>query len=231
MRAETTYDEIVMFGSRGHSQMILRGAEEFWRGRVALRAVVDDLENGFSHPILNVPVISSVERLTHFRDVPVVLGVGSPSLRAEIAARLDDEGATLATCVPPTATHLDPSVHFGAGSICAAFTRIGPGVRIGVGAQVMATLVAHDVEIGAFSNVAVHSSVLGHVMIGREVNIAPHAVIANGTRERPLQIGDGAIIGVGAVVVRDVPAGARMVGNPAMTVEKWKKLSQLLEDR
>lgn len=37
----------------------------------------------------------------------------------------------------------------------------------------MATLMAHDIEIGEFSNVAVNSSVLGHVQIGDGVNIAP----------------------------------------------------------
>ncbi|MFD2842354.1 hypothetical protein [Paracoccus cavernae] len=54
-------------------------------------------------------------------------------------------------------------------------------------------------------------------------------MIGNGTRERPLMIGDGAVIGVGAVVVRDVESGAKMVGNPAMTVERWKKFSRLLD--
>ena len=65
--------------------------------------------------------------------------------------------------------------------------------------------------------------------IGSGVNIAPHAVIGNGTPDRPLRIGDGAIIGVGAVVTRDVPAGARMIGNPAMPVERWKTLNRLLD--
>ena len=70
---------------------------------------------------------------------------------------------------------------------------------------------------------------MGHVIIGRGVTIAPNAVIGNGTRDRPLRIGDWAVIGIGAVVVRDVEPGARMIGNPAMTVDRWKAFSRWLD--
>ncbi|QGX98946.1 sugar O-acetyltransferase [Roseovarius faecimaris] len=48
------------------------------------------------------------------------------------------------------------------------------------------------------------------ITIGREVWIGGGAIILSGVR-----IGDGAIVGAGAVVTRDVPAEATVVGNPA----------------
>jgi acetyltransferase-like isoleucine patch superfamily enzyme len=36
----------------------------------------------------------------------------------------------------------------------------------------------------------------------------------------PLRIGDGAITGAGAVVIRDVPPGDKQVGNPARSIRK-----------
>ncbi|QRZ14928.1 acetyltransferase [Paracoccus methylovorus] len=229
MKSTTEFNKITVFGARGHSLMILRGLQEYWRGRVKVRALIDDVDNGHTHPGLGIPVISSDQRLSDYPDLPVLVTPGSGSLRAQVIARLAGEGATLATAICPDQVHVDPEVTYGFGSIVTAHTRLGPAVRIGDGAQVLATMIAHDVEIGAFSNLNVHSSVLGHVIIGREVNIAPYAVIGNGTRERPLRIGDGAVIGVGAVVVRDVPEGARMVGNPAMSVERWKALNRLID--
>jgi acetyltransferase-like isoleucine patch superfamily enzyme len=50
----------------------------------------------------------------------------------------------------------------------------------------------------------------GRAQIGSDVIIHPHATILPGKK-----IGDGAVIGAGAVVMSDVPPGVTMIGNPA----------------
>jgi len=229
VKGTTQFGEVTVFGSRGFTQMILRDMERYWQGRVTVKALIDDLENGHMHPALGVPVVSSAERLRDYADLPVLLTPGSGALRAEVATRLAGENSVLATASCPGQDHVDPSVEYGAGCICAPFTRLGANVVIGAGSHVFGATVAHDCQIGAFSNVGVDASVLGHVIIGDNVTIGPGAVIANGTRERPRRIGDGAIIGVGAVVLRDVPPGAHVIGNPAMPARQWAKLTRLLE--
>jgi acetyltransferase-like isoleucine patch superfamily enzyme len=51
------------------------------------------------------------------------------------------------------------------------------------------------------------------IHIGNDVSIGIGSLILKG-----VQIGDGAMIEAGSVVTRDVPAGARMMGNPARLV-------------
>lgn len=231
MKSTTGFDEITVFGARGHSLMILRGLEEQWRGKVRVRALIDDIENGFVHPGLGIPVISSDKRLAEYADLPVLMTVANPSVRRRLVSQLDEAGATLATAVFPEQPHVDPDVRYGPGSVVMPWTRVGPGVSIGRCAIILANAVAHDCEIGEFSTMAYESVVTGHVRIGTAVNIAPRATIANGTRKRSLEIGDGAEIGNGAVVVNDVPAGARMIGNPAMSIRDWVRLRRLLTGR
>jgi serine O-acetyltransferase len=52
------------------------------------------------------------------------------------------------------------------------------------------------------------------VRVGREVVIGAHAIIMCPTG-RTLTIGDGAIIGAGAIVVDDIPAGAVVLPEPS----------------
>jgi len=227
MKATDEFAELTVFGARGHTLMILRLLEEYWQGRVRIRALIDDIDNGFDHPALNVPVISSDDRLAQFADLPVLLTVTKPGLRRRVAARLETEGATLATATCPGRINLDPTARFGPGAICVPGARIGPYVRVGDCTIIMATTVGHDVEIGAFTTLAGESLITGHVRIGDGVNLAPRAVVANGNRNRALIIGDGAEIGVGATVLGNVAPGARMIGNPAMPIRDWVRLRRL----
>ncbi|MFN3825759.1 MAG: acetyltransferase [Pseudorhodobacter sp.] len=192
--------------------------------------MVDDLENGHLHPDLGIPVISAERRLAEFPEIPVFVTPGSSALRARLVAQLAGEDACLATVVFPGLGHVDPGTRSGAGSHCADSTRIGANVHIGIGARVLGSVLGHDMVLGDFATVGWGTIVLGHVEIGEAAQIAPGAVIGNGTRDRPLWIGAGAMIGTGAVVHQDVPEGARMMGNPAMPVRDWLRLRKLLRD-
>lgn len=51
------------------------------------------------------------------------------------------------------------------------------------------------------------------VRIGRDCWLGAHVTVLKG-----VMIGDGAVVGAGAVVTKDVPAGATVVGNPARVI-------------
>lgn len=82
---------------------------------------------------------------------------------------------------------------------------IGDGTQIGPGVQLLAADHPRDPAVRA------KGLELGRpIRIGRNVWFGGGAIILPG-----VTVGDDAIIGEGAVVTRDVPAGATAVGNPA----------------
>ena len=70
--------------------------------------------------------------------------------------------------------------------------------------------IAHNCVIGEKSVVIAKSEVSGSVEVGPRCWLAPGCTIKN-----KLRIGARAMVGMGAVVLQDVPAGAVVVGNPA----------------
>jgi serine O-acetyltransferase len=79
---------------------------------------------------------------------------------------------------------------------------IGQGVKVGANATIY-----QSVTIGK-------SKADSYPVIGPNVTIFPNAVIIG-----PITIGAGAVVGAGSVVLKDVPAGAVVAGNPARVLK------------
>lgn len=74
--------------------------------------------------------------------------------------------------------------------------------------------VAHNVRLRKNSSAAAHAEISGSVDVGEGAWIGPGARIRD-----HVKIGARSIVGVGAVVVRDVPDGATVAGCPARPLE------------
>jgi sugar O-acyltransferase (sialic acid O-acetyltransferase NeuD family) len=75
------------------------------------------------------------------------------------------------------------------------------------------TVIHHDVVIGDWSLVGSNVTIAGGTVIGENCYIGSGSSLMNGIR-----VGDQALVGLGSNVLRDVPAGARVAGNPARSL-------------
>lgn len=91
---------------------------------------------------------------------------------------------------------------------------------IGEGAKIDNLVhIAHNVVVGR------HTAVIAHAMIGGSTRIGAYAWVAPSACVREsLAIGDRAIVGLGALVVKDVAAGATVMGAPARPADEYKAL-------
>lgn len=77
--------------------------------------------------------------------------------------------------------------------------------------------IAHNVRMGERCKVIALAIVGGSVTLGDDVWVAPAAAIRDWRN-----VGEKAVVGLGAVVTRDVPDGETVVGNPAKPIPKTK---------
>ncbi|POC04420.1 acetyltransferase, partial [Vibrio vulnificus] len=96
----------------------------------------------------------------------------------------------------------------GEGAILCPFTMITSNAKIGKGFHAnIYSYVAHDCVIGDYVTFAPNVMCNGNVHVHDHAYIGTGAVIKQGTPNKPLIIGEGAVVGMGAVVTKSVKAG------------------------
>lgn len=158
-----------------------------------------------------------------FRALPwasksIVLAISDSRIRERLAVRCAADGLGFFEVRASNVVVMD-EVTIGEGAILSPFVTITSNVRIGRHFHAnLYSYVEHDCVIGDFVTFAPGVHCNGNIVIEDHAYVGAGAMIKQGKPGRPLTIGHGAIVGMGAVVTRDVPPGATVVGNPARPI-------------
>jgi sugar O-acyltransferase (sialic acid O-acetyltransferase NeuD family) len=207
---------LAIFGAGGHARECAWVAEAC--GYAPVIHIVDD-----AYGALGPQVGQSIMTLSHFlgdgERFPVIIAVGDGGSRRSIAGRLAAAGCRFATLLSPSAM-IAPSAIILPGAAVFHGAYVSTNVRLGAHTHVNALAsVSHDCNIGPYVSISPRAVLCGYVHAGAGAMIGASATILNGTPERPMSIGEDAIIGGGALVTSDIPPFATAVGVPARIIK------------
>jgi sugar O-acyltransferase (sialic acid O-acetyltransferase NeuD family) len=195
------------------------------RAQLEAAGVVADLVFVDDQPAMDMINGHRVLTYTQFLDEPAgmryaALAIANSTVRQKLSERLVADGVTSWAIRAGNVVSMD-AIYMMEGSILSPFVTLTSNIRIG--RQFHANIysyVAHDCVIGDFVTFAPGVMCNGNVVIEDHAYIGTGAVLKQGRPGQPLVIGRGAVVGMGAVVTRDVAPGTTVVGNPARLLIK-----------
>lgn len=205
---------LVIIGTGGNALDLLdivdaiNGAAPAWE----VAGFLDDARPAGSR-FQGLPILGALAEAGRFNDCWFINAIGSTQSyrrRPEFIAATGLSVERFATLVHPLAAvsaraRLGRGTYVNSAASVAGRVSIGDHVAVGPGC-----IVGHDSTVGDYTMLAPGAVVSGFVHVEEGGYIGARSVI-----RQQLCIGAGALVGMGAVVVRDVPPGATVVGNPA----------------
>ena len=156
------------------------------------------------------------EKITKYFNI----AIADSKLRQKIASKFLSHDIQPISIACKTVTLLD-ECDIGEGSILCTHSILTSNIKIGKYFHSnLDSYVAHDCIIGDFVTFAPRVHCNGNIIIQDYAYIGTGAIIKQGTDNKPLVIGEGAIVGMGAVVTKDVAPYTTVIGNPARPIQK-----------
>jgi sugar O-acyltransferase (sialic acid O-acetyltransferase NeuD family) len=181
---------------------------------------VDDDPARWGDVIDDVKVLGGLDLVGDLSDAAVLLCAGRGSGRASLASRLDIEDARYATVIHPSVS-LPRSSPVGVGSIVLAGCVLTASVRLGRHVVAMPKVVlTHDDVVDDYATLCAGAVLGGSVQVGPGAYLGMNASV----KERVI-IGADAVVGMGSIVLRDVPERETWFGVPARAQAKHTPLA------
>lgn len=210
---------IGVYGASGFGREVLPLVRSLYSNDAARLVFIDDGAEG--QTVNGLPVLAWTQFLAQPEsEKSVTIAIANSSVRQRLADECAASNVGQVEVRAANVVTMD-DVSIGEGAVLCPFVTMTSNIRIGrcFHANIY-SYVAHDCVIGDFVTFAPRVSCNGNVHIHDHTYIGTGAVIRQGTPDKPLTIGEGAVVGMGAIVTKDVPPGVTVVGNPARPLIK-----------
>lgn len=215
-------DLYAVYGASGCGRSLMPVARAQLK-RAGIKAEIVFIDDGLSveaiinsHRAMNYEAFKKITATKKY----VLIAIANSQVREKIALRLEQDAIALWTVQADNVVLMD-NIDLAAGAALSPFVSITSNIKIGKCFHAnLYSYVEHDCVIGDYVTFAPGVKCNGNIHIEDHAYIGTGAVIKQGTPDKPLVIGKGAVVGMGAVVTKSVPPGVTVIGNPARILEK-----------
>ena len=212
--------KLIIIGGYGNGTVVQSTVEDVnqQKKRWNLIGFLNDNETGSinGYPVLGKIDKETTDRFLEDPEVYFFYTLISVKMNHKFIGKLHDlkiPKERFATIIHPTAV-ISKFAEIGYGTSIQPLVSVGPNTKIGNHVQIYAqAMIGHGSKLNDYSYVATNA------IVGADVQLMEGAYMgSNATTLEFVKLGKWSLTGIGAVVLKDVPDYAKMVGNPARQI-------------
>ena len=206
--------KILIVGAGGFGRELLQWIKDINAEKPTweIGGFLDDNLQALDGVEIDYPVVGTISDWQPKDDEVFALAMGKPQLKRMVVEKLKSRGAHFAAVIHPTAL-VSPFAHYGEGLVMFPYSKLSCNSTVGDFVSILTTPIGHDNEIGDYTMISGGCNIVRNVKIGKDVFVAAGVCIA-----QDVVVKDGAYIGLGSVVLKDVKAGTKVFGKPARII-------------
>lgn len=209
--------KIVVYGSGGFARELVHLIEDIneHENTWEVLGYIDDNVENHGKIINDLPVLGGSDWIKTQDTLAVAMGIGAPNTKKAIAEKLVGlENVTYPNLIHPSVKYSKYNT-IGKGNVICEGNILTTNIDIKDFVTInLNCTIGHDVVIESHTTILPNASVSGNVVFEERVDFGTNATIIQGVR-----VGEGTIVGAGAVVVKDLPEKCTAVGMPAKPIK------------
>jgi sugar O-acyltransferase (sialic acid O-acetyltransferase NeuD family) len=208
-------EKLIIVGASGFGRELLQWIKDVNRKERKWEIIgfIDDNLHALDSFTCDYSVVGTIQDWNPSQDEVFALAIANPKTKEKIVKVLLSKGAKFTTVIHPTAD-IAEFCEYGEGFVAYPTSCLGPNCIVGNYVTLLSSKIGHDAVINDYVTISSFCCVNGNTHIHERAFLASNCVIPPSRK-----VGADAYVGAGSVIVRNVPNGKTVFGNPAKVID------------